>query len=101
MVMAKATRSGNWRRRSAKGKRESEGWRVIRGMVTLRPMNSPVMMTPSRRCAWMAVTIRRVPFQRLDLASRFRSSMTTAPTLSLISCKGRPERFRELRNSTG
>ena len=27
--------------------------------------------------------------------------MTTAPTLSLISCNGRPERFREFRNSTG
>ena len=48
MVIAKATRTGNWRRRSVKGKRESEGWMVMRGMVALRPMYSPVMTTPSR-----------------------------------------------------
>ena len=45
MVMAKATRTRNWRHRSVKGKLESEGWRVMRGMVVLRPMYSPVMMT--------------------------------------------------------
>ena len=39
--------------------------------------------------------------QRPECGSRFRRSMTTAPTLSLILCNGRPERFREFRNSTG
>ena len=42
----------------------------MRGMVFLRPMYSPVMMTPSRRLAWMAVMMRRVPLQRPECGSR-------------------------------
>ena len=49
-------------------------------MVVLRPMYSPVMMAPSRRWAWMAVMMRRVPLQRPERGLRFWR------TLSLVSC---------------
>ena len=46
MVMANATRTGNCLRDNLKGKRESEGHKIIRGINTLCPTLGPLNTSP-------------------------------------------------------
>ena len=103
MVMANASCTGNcWHFRwIVKSAPQTEGDSVILGMKA----TSPSWSLPKRQtCSTLfdiCTTVALVPLHRPSLWSRFWSRIIGLPGLSLSFASGKPEAFRELRNSTG
>src|ERR1700691_3528137 len=100
MVITKARRTGNWRRKRLTG-RSSEGSIVILGMKTTFPAYSPPNMRHLKTIGLTSNKIMRVPLQRPLVGSMLRSNIRGHPGLRARRARGRPEALIELRNSVG
>ena len=96
--IAKAKRTGNWRRLNSNG--ISLGIMGIRGINTSSPFEQPVKIVDSITWGIRLFTQSLVPLQSLG-ASKFLRSIIGEPTLSIKLCDGIPGGSSELRNSVG
>ena len=103
MVIAKANRIGNWRRRRINGKFVDD-WvesNDIRGMNTVWPPWDPVRIWASIIRSAVLVMIRHEPLQRPEEGSRFRRRITGHPIFTVVLCRGNPGIEMVLRYSSG
>ena len=100
MVMAKAGRTGNWRRHKVNGQDSaSDGVMFKRGMKTLWPVDGPVTTSASIKSACNFFTISLVPFARPDVM--IRSKIIGQPSCKCIACGGTPDISSLFKKSKG
>ena len=80
MVIANASRTGNWWQLNLTGISSADGSSDILGIKTVFPHPTPERILHSKTCGLILVRIRWVPLQRPLDASKFQSSIKGLPT---------------------
>ncbi len=101
IVIAKATRTGNWHRRIVNGRVMLDGVMKMWGMNTRSPMWVPVMISASRTCCPSYLIMSLVPLHKLADTFRLCNSMIGVPFFNTNRWCAMLPILSEFRNSTG
>ncbi len=101
IVIANATRTGNWRRRKTNGQSVPEGDMMMRGMNTCLPTLFPMMISASMTRWPNLLTINLIPLHNPIDWLRLCNKRIGTPTLSSSSWFVIPLNCKMFKNSTG